>query len=242
MTEAEWLTSRDPQGMLKWLRRNGTASDRRLRLFACGCCRAVWHLLTVEQTRTAVELAERFADGRADRKELALARGGLPAAARGRLRDAVIDLARSENQPAAVATARAVAWSASWDAVKGLLRADAWNAAGHVVGAIEAVQTLGRAELAGDPNLAVVVRDVFCYRSRSVTVMTSSDDPVMKLAQAVYEERHLPSGHLDRDRLLVLSDMLEERGVTHAELLGHLRSAGPHWRGCWGLDLLLGRS
>src|SRR5580765_7907882 len=72
MTGAEWLACDDPEKMLEFLR--GKASDRRLRLFACACCRQIWHLLPEEETRNAVEVAERFADGLADAQELAAAR------------------------------------------------------------------------------------------------------------------------------------------------------------------------
>jgi hypothetical protein len=41
--------------------------------------------------------------------------------------------------------------------------------------------------------------------------------------------------------LPVLADALEEAGCTDADLLGHLRGPGPHVRGCWALDLLLGK-
>jgi hypothetical protein len=64
---------------------------------------------------------------------------------------------------------------------------------------------------------------------------------VKRLAEAAYEERELPSGHLDAGRLAVLADMLEESGCADAELLGHLRGPGPHVRGCWVVDLLLGK-
>jgi hypothetical protein len=58
---------------------------------------------------------------------------------------------------------------------------------------------------------------------------------VRKLAAAIYEDRTF-------DRLPVLADALEEPGCDAAELLAHLRGPGPHVRGCWALDLLLGRS
>jgi hypothetical protein len=58
----------------------------------------------------------------------------------------------------------------------------------------------------------------------------------------VYEERELPSGHLDAARLAVLAGVLEEAGATDPRLLGHLRSPGPHVRGCFALDALTGRS
>ncbi len=44
------------------------------------------------------------------------------------------------------------------------------------------------------------------------------------------------------DELPVLADALEEAGCTGAEILEHLRSPGRHARGCWALDLLLGKA
>lgn len=70
MTEAEWLASTDPRPMLEFLR--GKASDRKLRLFACACCRRIWGWLG-EKSRHAIEVTERYLEGRASLEELHLA-------------------------------------------------------------------------------------------------------------------------------------------------------------------------
>ena len=60
MTEAEWLAATDAEPMLRFVR--GTATDRKLRLFACACCRRVWDFLPDPRSRAAVEFSERYAD------------------------------------------------------------------------------------------------------------------------------------------------------------------------------------
>ena len=60
------------------------------------------------------------------------------------------------------------------------------------------------------------------------------------LALAAYDERALPGGALDNVRLSVLADALEEAGCDEA-VFGHLREKGPHVRGCWVIDLILGK-
>jgi hypothetical protein len=64
---------------------------------------------------------------------------------------------------------------------------------------------------------------------------------VAGLAQAAYDEWLLPEGDLDPARLLVLADALEEAGCSGPDVLAHLRGPGPHVRGCWAVDLILGK-
>jgi hypothetical protein len=64
---------------------------------------------------------------------------------------------------------------------------------------------------------------------------------VVELATAAYEERLLPSGLLDPERLAVLADALSDTGSTDAALPEHLRGPGPHVCGCWAVDLLTER-
>jgi hypothetical protein len=68
MTESEWLSCLSPEPMLDLL--YGTLTQRKGRLFACACCRQLWHRVVDPDIRSALGLAERYADGEEDRKGL----------------------------------------------------------------------------------------------------------------------------------------------------------------------------
>jgi hypothetical protein len=81
-------------------------------------------------------------------------------------------------------------------------------------------------DLAGNPFRPVTARASWLHRN---------DGAVAHLARVIYDERRF-------EDLAVLADALEDAGCAHAELLAHCRSGGEHVRGCWALDLLLGKS
>jgi len=102
--------------------------------------------------------------------------------------------------------------------------------------------------IAEEPGaLATLLRDIFPspFRpspSNALAVPGGLGETVRTLTQAAYEHRLLPSGELDPARLTVLVDALLAAGYTEGVLLDHLRGPGPHVRGCFAVDWLLGRA
>jgi hypothetical protein len=72
-------------------------------------------------------------------------------------------------------------------------------------------------------------------------VLAWNDGTVRRLAQAIYEDRRMPEGLLGAGRLAILADALLDAGCEDEGLIGHCREPGPHVRGCWAVDLILGR-
>ncbi|MBM4071279.1 MAG: hypothetical protein FJ271_20430 [Planctomycetes bacterium] len=68
----------------------------------------------------------------------------------------------------------------------------------------------------------------------SPSLLVWNDDTIPRLAHSIYDERAF-------DRLPILADALEAAGCTDAEILSHCRGPGPHVRGCWVVDLILGK-
>jgi hypothetical protein len=212
--EREWLERRTK---LSSLQQQGKLSKRKARLLACAAIRRIWHLLTDPRSRKAVKVTESHADGMASDGELMAARKAAFAASTPEHAPTGKMQAREAKQAANVA---------SW-----VTLAD--NDLEVVFWALEQVPTAIRdaliSDLFGNPFDPVAV---------DPSLLTWHDGLIRHLAQAAYDERQLPSGHLDPHRLAVLADALEEAGCTDLEILGHLRQPGAvHVRGCWPVDL-----
>ncbi len=89
--------------------------------------------------------------------------------------------------------------------------------------------------LAPDPGLPPLLRDVIGNPFRPLTAdpawLTAT---VRALAEGIYADRAF-------DRMPILADALEDAGCDNADILAHCRGPGPHVRGCWVVDLILGK-
>ncbi len=218
MTEAEWLGCEDPQRMLGLMVEK--ASDRKLRLFACACCRGIWGLLH-RCGRNAVKVAECFADGNVDELELCGARYELE-----RVGDNLVAAGRRSTPANRAAYAATGDKPAYWAPVAAKHAERAADATGAPAG----------------PRQAALLRDIIgnLYSPRSIDQAWVTVD-LRRLAKKLYRARRSPSGGLNGEILAMLSVALEEAGCTDESILAHLRSPGPHVRGCWVVDLLLGK-
>jgi hypothetical protein len=216
MTDEDWLACTDPEPMLEFLR--GKASDRKLRLFAAACCRAMWKRLTDVSYRWVVEAAERFADGQVSESELQAACDAADTAFGDLCDDEGFEIASVDATAPAVLRACCLAcWAAE---------PKANQAADAAVSLAKMTEQLTQARL---------FRDIFGNPFRPVTVDPSwLTSTVVSLAQTIYDQRAF-------DRLPLLADAAEEAGFDNLDLLNHLRGDGPHVLGCWAVDLVLGK-
>ncbi len=229
MNETQWSSATDPALMVEWLIASGAEgegeggltyrpeiSDRKWRLFAVACCRRAWAGLGTKG-RKAVEVAEKFADGHGSESVLEAAHAVL----RGRdgwATCGTANVAPAEGAKLAILGACTVAQSANFKNPHAACEAEG-AALGHLLRDI-----LGPLPFHPLPPIPG-------------TLLARNGGCIGKLAAAIYEERDF-----SRERTGVLADALEEAGASDAEVLGHLRGPGPHCRGCWCVDLLLGKT
>jgi hypothetical protein len=185
-------------------------TPRQLRLFACACVRRV-EVATRGSSGAAIDLAERFADGKATAHQLASTRYS------GRF------------QPGNAAWA--VCWEPGEDPQAMADRAVAWVAG-----------LLGEAHVWGmsGPDrtcYSELFRDIAGHFMEPAHFdplwLAWNDGTVRHLAGAIYDERAW-------ENMPILADALEDAGCQDERILGHCRGGGPHVRGCWVVDRVLG--
>jgi hypothetical protein len=217
MTESQWLACSDPMAMLRQVR--NSAGARKLRLFACACCRRLGRVCADEGLERLLRLAERYADGEVEAADLSAALVGPPRAGHAW---AACNYTASPHPLAAAAGAAAYAAHAAARASDP-----------------QQDRTWRRALAAERAAQAALLRDLFGNPFRPVAVdlarLGEKGAAVRGLAGVIYGERAF-------DRLPLLAEALAEAGCKEEMILAHCRQAGEHVRGCWAVDVLLNRA
>lgn len=187
-------------------------SDRKLRLFACIGCRRFWNWLDPERDQSAVDVGEQIADGKSPRQENADAH----------IRGWDLDLGEEDAYYPALGAA----------CIAEVCAADR-------MGKQQLPEVYRAAEARERGTLCELLRDICGNPFRPFPAKLSwlawNDCTIPKMAQAIYDARAF-------DRLPQLADALEAAGCDNRDIVDHCRSGGDHVRGCWVVDILLGKS
>lgn len=242
MVAEEWLACSDPKPMLEFLR--GKASDRKLRLFAVGCCRNIARLIKDKRSKAAVDVAERFADGLAKIEELDAAHAAAEKAwsetkrvsANGFL-DVTYLAAQAARDasynPLAVIVPKITGRPKKGQSVEPIPARDIYpNFASHNAAAACGAEGGGhhedviRREKASQARL---LREIFGNPYQPYAGPSRWAPNIVKLANGLYA---------GAGKVSALQNALAD---NHPELAEHLENDAPHIKGCWVLDLILGK-
>jgi hypothetical protein len=187
------------------------ASDRKLRLFAVACCRRATWLFRDTHSRDALELIDGFSDGSANNGEF---------------------------WPL-------LNWEAEIGGERGsqllVMKVPAWWRITMALREVkyEVVTKLAadliKKEISEEAAQSDLLHDIFGNPFRPIALDPSwLSSTVVKLAQKIYDDRNF-------DLMPTLANELEKGGCKDNEILAHCRRPGPHIRGCWVLDAVLGK-
>jgi hypothetical protein len=237
MTEAEWLGCGKPGDMIDHLnewthskQKGHVAANQSLarkeRLFCCAGCRLLWLSMPEDSARKAVEIAERFADGEATEEER-------------RVAEAAAEQVRS--RVAVESAAYAAAFWTVWSDVRGNHNSGAgyfYDVAADGL-AYQVARARGRAwekaKTAGLLRLSALLRDIFGNPFRPTAFSPAwRTDTALALARRMYDSS-------DFSAMPILADALQDAGCDNTDVLDHCRNPGEHVRGCWVVDLVLGK-
>jgi hypothetical protein len=232
ITEPVWLTENNrPKDLANFALRHAT--DRRVRLFGVACCALVSARLQDQRCHLAVDVALRYADALAGAEELQAA-------------NAAVTEAADESWSAAgykdTADTAALRLAENASSVSMRLEegdGDGWQSFG--AGGSTSDFFIGHT-LEASPGDALVraqitqlLRDILGNPFHPVAFFPEwRTDTVAALARQMYASR-------DFSALSILADALQDAGCDNQDILEHCRGSGPHVRGCWVVDLVLGK-
>jgi hypothetical protein len=239
LDEAGWLTEFSMVFVLRFLDAQ-PGNARRLWLFAAACCRRVWHLLQVGAARRIVELAEAYADGEATEADLQAANNSpdfaeLDALYQGGQGEAEVQMSACVVD--ALQTVRGLASPSDEVNTYLVVQNTSRNPAGDFMRSSRDFRdkvTAGRDE-AEFSEKEKLLRDIFGNPFRPVAFQPEwRTSTVHGLARQMYQSR-------DLSPMPILADALQDAGCGDEDVLNHCLGGGPHVRGCWVVDLVLGK-
>lgn len=230
MNEHDWIVSVDAGAMLEYALT--IASERRLRLIACGLLRRHWDLLKFPRQRQAVEFSERWAYGTCEldqrpalEERLQTDAGDAPyfeaylfQAAAALINESAAEAARQVRE---LTLQHAVRQEAE-ELPPGVNEA-------RMIAAARGIENRGQCQ---------VLREVLGNPFRPC------DIPPHWLSANAGAARHLAEWIVTENQfaeLGILADALEDGGCDNEPLIRHLRQPTGHLRGCWALDLVRGQ-
>jgi hypothetical protein len=224
MTEKEWLSAKEASALALHLR--ASKHPRKARLYGVACCRQAMQLAPEPRLLPLLDAAERFAEGELTwddlkplRRVLATIRKGLgePFGPDEAAICVVKAVDRATNKPAAVAVS-------------------ADEEARNAAAALARPKWVTGSKRAEKQHIAFA-HDIFGNPFRPVAFDSAwRTDTVLSLARVMYETR-------DFAAMPILADALQDVGCEHAAVLDHCRDPqAAHVRGCWVVDLVLGKS
>jgi hypothetical protein len=213
MTEDRWLTTEDSSQMVQYVQT--TATLRKLRLFVVGCARLIWDRISISDWKRSVEVSELYADGLSSPQELEAA--------------ALWKYFQVSTDPEIQRVHQLIR---TFGSLEGVLFGICTTATTTDIG-LRSLTT--RAGWRGGLSLTgkqqpQLFRHIIGNPFRAYKAPPSWPSTVVQLAASLYQ---------GQDCRLPLSDALEESG--HQELAEHFRAESWHPKGCWVMDLILGK-
>jgi hypothetical protein len=214
MSRARWSSCTDPLQILDWV--GAATTDRKLRLFMTAYCRLMWrhaHPFQSDDSYYALIVADRFVEGEATKKELDKAYFG-----------------GADDNAAYMPGCWGIYSLACLATVDDGLAARYRE---YLEGLEPDIDEMGQL-----PKQCKILRDVFANPFRPVNIDVAevcSKTRARKDAESMYESREF-------SELPALGALLARAGCTDPQILKHCASKGPHVRGCWVVDLILGKA
>lgn len=242
MDELGWWSASQADDLCNWLFFEQRASQRKLRLFAIACCHRIAHLATFRADEL-LQLAEQVADGVRQQRSLEAVcaplwepRDPTPEELQDRpytdtMRSADLAVLSAADVPTGPDGLYRDPDYYRIEDMSPAFQMAAWHAAEAVASARSA------AHQAECQQQVYLLLDIFWSLPFQEVVIDPGwlTSDVVALAKGIYDRKAF-------DRMPILADALQGAGCTNDEVLSHCRAEGwEHVRGCWVVDLLLGR-